>query len=69
MNHPCQALADWRTLDELESAAAGRDSCCAGPIIRGRCRSRFRLAVVHMAAMRGMKVVVAPSGGFALRAR
>ena len=22
MNHPCQALADWRTLDELEHSEA-----------------------------------------------
>ncbi|MGO9038586.1 MAG: N-acetylornithine carbamoyltransferase [Steroidobacteraceae bacterium] len=65
MNHPCQALADWRTMDELEI-----------PI-----RAKFVLswayhpkalplavpaAVVHMAAMRGMEVVVARPEGFAL---
>jgi ornithine carbamoyltransferase len=26
MNHPCQALADWRTLDELRYRSA-RNSC------------------------------------------
>ena len=65
MNHPCQALADWRTLDELEVPQ----------------RAKFVLswtyhpralplavpsAVVQMAAMRGMNVVVARPEGFAL---
>ena len=27
VNHPCQALADWRTLDELSDAASARNSC------------------------------------------
>jgi len=65
MNHPCQALADWRTLDELKIPN----------------RAKFVLswvyppkalplavppAIVHMAAMRGMEVVVARPQGFAL---
>jgi N-acetylornithine carbamoyltransferase len=65
MNHPCQALADWRTLDELDVAR----------------RAKFVLswayhpkalplavpsAVVHMAAMRGMEVVVLRPEGYAL---
>jgi N-acetylornithine carbamoyltransferase len=65
MNHPCQALADWRTLDELKV-----------PV-----RSKFVLswvyhpkalplavpsATLQMAAMRGMEVVVARPDGFAL---
>ena len=65
MNHPCQALADWRTLDELNVAR----------------RAKFVLswayhpkalplavpsAVVHMAAMRGMEVVVLRPEGYAL---
>jgi len=67
MNHPCQALADWRTMDELKIP----------------CRAKFVLswvyhpkalplavpaAIVHMAAMRGMEVVVARPEGFALPA-
>ncbi len=66
-DHPCQALADWRTLDELGIPA----------------RARFVLswvyhpkplplavpaAVLHMAALRGMEVVVARPEGFALPA-
>jgi ornithine carbamoyltransferase len=65
MNHPCQALADWRTMDELKV-----------PI-----RAKFVLswayhpkalplavpaAVVHMAVMRGMEVVVLRPEGYAL---
>jgi N-acetylornithine carbamoyltransferase len=65
MNHPCQALADWRTMDELRIPK----------------RAKFVLswvyhpkmlplavpsATLHMAAMRGMEVVVARPEGFAL---
>jgi len=65
MNHPCQALADWRTLDELRVPA----------------RAKFVLswvyhpkplplavpaATLRMAAMRGMQVVVLRPQGFAL---
>jgi ornithine carbamoyltransferase len=65
VNHPCQALADWRTMDELAIPQ----------------RSKFVLswayhpkplplavpaATVHMAAMRGMEVVVLRPEGFAL---
>ena len=65
MNHPCQALADWRTMDELNLPT----------------RAKFVLswvyhpkslplavpaATVHMAAMRGMEVVVLRPEGFAL---
>jgi len=67
VNHPCQALADWRTLDELEVGA----------------RAKFVLswayhpkplplavpaATLHMAAMRGMEVVVLRPEGYALPA-
>ena len=65
MNHPCQALSDWRTMDEI---GIGR-------------RAKFVLswvyhpkalplavpaATLHMAAMRGMEVVVARPEGYAL---
>src|SRR5579863_3805049 len=67
MNHPTQALADWRTMDELKIPQ----------------RAKFVLswayhpkplplavpaATVHMAAMRGMEVVVLRPEGFALPA-
>jgi len=67
MNHPCQALADWKTLDDLQVPR----------------RSRFVLswvnhpralplavpaATLHMAAQRGMDVVVLRPDGYALPA-
>ncbi len=67
VNHPCQALADWRTLDEIGVPSRGK----------------FVLSWVHhprplplavpaatlqMAAMRGMEVVVLRPEGFALPA-
>jgi len=66
INHPCQSLADWKTMDDLGIA---------------RRKSRFVLswayhprplplavptATVHMAAMRGMDVVVNRPPGFEL---
>ena len=65
INHPCQALADWKTLDDVRVPE----------------RSRFVLswvnhpralplavpaAIVHMAALRGHDVVVLRPPGFAL---
>ncbi len=65
MNHPAQALADWRSLDELKVPT----------------RAKFVLswayhpkplplavpaATLHMAALRGMEVVVVRPDGFAL---
>jgi N-acetylornithine carbamoyltransferase len=64
-NHPCQALADWKTLDDhavprqarfvLSWAYHPRALPLAVPA-----------ATVHMAAMRGMEVVVVRPEGFGL---
>ena len=65
VNHPCQALADWRTLDELKIPARAKFVLTwvyhpkALPLA-------VASATVHMAAMRGMDVVVARPDGFAL---
>jgi N-acetylornithine carbamoyltransferase len=65
MNHPCQALADWRTLDELKVPSRAKFvlSWAYHP-------KALPLAVpsatVHMAAMRGMEVVVLRPEGYAL---
>ena len=65
MNHPCQALADWRTLDELKIPTHGKFVLSwayhpkALPLA-------VPAATVHMAAMRGMEVVVLRPDGFAL---
>jgi len=64
-NHPCQALADWKTMDDLEVPRGGRF------VLSWAYHPRpLPLAVpsaaVHMAAMRGMEVIVARPEGFAL---
>ena len=65
MNHPCQALADWRTMDELKIPTRAKFVLSwayhpkALPLA-------VPAATVHMAAMRGMEVVVLRPEGFAL---
>ena len=65
MNHPCQALADWRTMDELRIPTRAKFVLSwvyhpkALPLA-------VPAATVHMAAMRGMEVVVLRPDGFAL---
>lgn len=65
MNHPCQALADWRTLDELRLPVRAKFVLSwvyhpkALPLA-------VPAATLQMAAMRGMDVVVARPEGFAL---
>jgi N-acetylornithine carbamoyltransferase len=65
VNHPCQALADWRTLDELGVSRRAKFVLSwayhpkALPLA-------VPAATVHMAAMRGMDVVVLRPDGFAL---
>ena len=65
MNHPCQALADWRTLDELQVPTRAKFVLSwayhpkALPLA-------VPAAIVHMAAMRGMDVVVLRPEGYAL---
>ena len=65
MNHPCQALADWRTLDELGVPQRAKFVLSwayhpkALPLA-------VPAATLQMAAMRGMDVVVARPEGFAL---
>jgi N-acetylornithine carbamoyltransferase len=68
MNHPTQALADWRTLDELKISPRAKFVLSwayhpkALPLA-------VPAATVHMAAMRGMEVVVLRPDGFALPAQ
>jgi N-acetylornithine carbamoyltransferase len=66
-NHPCQALADWKTLDDLTVPRKAKfvlswvNHPRALPLA-------VPAATVHMAAMRGMEVVVLRPEGFALPA-
>lgn len=65
LNHPCQSLADWKTLDDLNIPDNGKFvlSWAYHP-------KALPLAVpsatLHMAAMRGMDVTVLRPEGFAL---
>jgi N-acetylornithine carbamoyltransferase len=65
VSHPCQALADWHTMDELRVPERGKFVLSWANHPRA-----LPLAVpastVHMAAMRGMEVVVLRPDGFAL---
>jgi N-acetylornithine carbamoyltransferase len=65
INHPCQALADWKTMDEL---AVPRDArFVLSWVYHPRALPlAVPAAAVHMAALRGMEVVVLRPEGFAL---
>jgi N-acetylornithine carbamoyltransferase len=64
-NHPCQALADWRTMDEL--AVPTRAKFVLSWVYHPKALPlAVPAATVHMAAMRGMEVVVLRPEGFAL---
>ncbi len=65
MSHPCQALADWRTLDELGVPVRAR--FVLSWVYHPRALPlAVPAATVHMAALRGMDVVVVRPEGFEL---
>jgi len=65
MNHPCQALADWKTLDELNVPPGG--NFVLSWVYHPRALPlAVPAATVHMAAMRGMNVTVLRPEGFEL---
>jgi N-acetylornithine carbamoyltransferase len=65
VNHPCQALADWKTLDDLGVASHARFVLSWAWHPRALPLA-VPAAAVHMAALRGMEVVVLRPQGFAL---
>jgi N-acetylornithine carbamoyltransferase len=65
VNHPCQALADWRTLDELKVPQRAKFVLSWAYHPRALPLA-VPSATLHMAAMRGMEVVVLRPEGFAL---
>ncbi|MGA2563017.1 MAG: N-acetylornithine carbamoyltransferase [Steroidobacteraceae bacterium] len=67
INHPCQALADWKTLDELDVPRHAKFVLSWAWHPRALPLA-VPAATVHMAAMRGMEVVVLRPDGFALPA-
>jgi ornithine carbamoyltransferase len=65
INHPCQALADWKTMDDLGVARNGKFVLSWVYHPRGLPLA-VPAAALHMAAQRGMEVVVARPDGYAL---
>lgn len=65
VNHPCQALADWKTLDDIGMPQRAKFvlSWAHHPRVTP---IAVPAATVHMAAQRGMEVVVLRPEGFAL---
>jgi len=65
INHPCQALADWKTLDDLK--VPERSKFVLSWVTHPRALPlAVPAAAVHMAALRGHEVVVLRPEGFAL---
>jgi N-acetylornithine carbamoyltransferase len=65
VNHPCQALADWKTMDELQVPRHGKFVLSWVKHPRALPLA-VPAATLHMAAMRGMEVVVHRPDGYAL---
>ncbi len=65
MNHPCQSLADWKTLDDLQ--VAQRSKFVLSWVTHPRALPlAVPAATLHMAAMRGHEVVVLRPDGYAM---
>jgi N-acetylornithine carbamoyltransferase len=65
ISHPCQALADWRTLDDLGVPEHGK--FVLSWVYHPRALPlAVPATVVHMAALRGMQVTVLRPEGYAL---
>ncbi len=65
ITHPCQALADWKTMDDLGVPRKGR--FVLSWVYHPRALPlAVPAAALHMAAFRGMEVVVLRPDGFAL---
>jgi len=63
INHPCQALADWKTMDDLQ--VPRRAKFVLSWVNHPRALPlAVPSATVHMAAQRGMEVVVARPEGY-----
>jgi N-acetylornithine carbamoyltransferase len=67
VNHPCQALADWKTLDDLAVTRTARFVLSWAYHPRALPLA-VPAAALHMAALRGMEVIVLRPEGFALPA-
>lgn len=69
MNHPCQSLADWKTLDDIEIPANGGKFVLSWSWHPQPMPLSIPAATLHMAAMRGMDVTVLRPQGYELPAQ
>jgi N-acetylornithine carbamoyltransferase len=68
VNHPCQALGDWKTMDDLKIPAAGGRFVLSWAWHPKALPLAVPAAAVHLAALRGMEVTVLRPEGFGLPA-
>ena len=66
INHPCQSLADWKTMDDFGMPASNGKFVLSWTWHPQQLPLAVPAATVHMAAMRGMDVTVLRPDGFAL---
>jgi len=66
VNHPCQSLADWKTLDDLGVRARNTKFVLSWAQHPKPLPLAVPAATVHMAALRGMDVTVLRPEGFEL---
>jgi ornithine carbamoyltransferase len=66
VNHPCQALGDWKTMDDLKIPAQGGRFVLSWAWHPKPLPLAVPAAAVHMAALRGMDVTVLRPEGFGL---
>ncbi len=64
INHPCQSLADWKTMDEVGVPRNGGKFVLSWAYHPRALPLAVPSATVHMAAMRGMDVTVLRPEGF-----
>ncbi|MCH9694024.1 MAG: N-acetylornithine carbamoyltransferase [Gammaproteobacteria bacterium] len=68
-NHPCQSLADWKTMNELDIPADGGKLVLSWAYHPRALPLAVPAATLHMAAKRGMDVTVLRPEGFELPQR
>jgi len=66
MNHPCQSLADWKTMDDFDMPATGGKFVLSWAYHPKALPLAVPAATLQMAAMRGMDVTVLRPEGFEL---
>jgi len=66
MNHPCQSLADWKTMDDLNIPANGGKFVLSWAYHPRPLPLAVPAATLHMAAKRGMDVTIVRPEGFEL---